>query len=243
MPNSQSGFQPVGESVVAYKNAWFSVVEQPMDFLSEDGRVKKSAADGGQMNYVQMGRPGSLIAAVDGNARDGSIYLIQQERYPANVTLNQVRKDWELPGGGLDEASMEPPTAEDWLRGARAELLEEAGLIADEDDFALVGPTEGHFPHPSMTDRNALVVVRGVKRAVEGTGPEDNEIITGSGFFQWDQAHTMYMGGLAIGDEVYRISSEPTIAKINMAQRWLGMQEAAAALQPTVIDLAASPTA
>ena len=77
-----SGFRPVGEAEVVAQNPWFDVVKQPMDFVDrQTGELRKSAAEGGVMNYVNM-RPGVLIVADIGGH---STLLIPQERYTANL--------------------------------------------------------------------------------------------------------------------------------------------------------------
>lgn len=93
-------------SAVRFKNQWWSYVVDT--FQSGSGRT-------GEYNYIHT--PGSvLIVPV---LPDGRVVMISQYRYLWD------RLSMEFPGGGVVEG-------ETFSEAARKELLQEAGLMADE---------------------------------------------------------------------------------------------------------------
>jgi ADP-ribose pyrophosphatase len=92
-----------GSSVV-YKNRWMTV--------REDDIVR---ADGARGIYGVVEKPDfAVVAAIE----DGSVYLVEQHRYPVGARY------WELPQGAKEGGGVAP------LDVARAELKEETGLAA-----------------------------------------------------------------------------------------------------------------
>jgi ADP-ribose pyrophosphatase len=91
-------------SVVVYQNRWMRV--------REDGIAR---ADGSQGIYGVVEKPDfALVAAIE----EGSVYLVEQYRYPVGA------RHWELPQGAKEGGGVEP------LAVAHAELREETGLSA-----------------------------------------------------------------------------------------------------------------
>ena len=92
------------ESKIVYQNRWMTVKED---------RIQRE--DGGTGIYGIVEKPDfAVIAAIEA----GKIYLVEQYRYPVGSRF------WELPQGSWEESSISPGEL------ARAELLEETGIIA-----------------------------------------------------------------------------------------------------------------
>lgn len=233
--HERTGFRPVGEPTVVHSNPWYSVERQPMDFVDPDtGIVRKSAAEGGQMNYVRM-MPGVQVVGDMGGEKT---LLVPQERYVTNLVYGKPVWHYELPGGGIeahdtghgvefDEAAV--------LKAASREFGEETGYEAD--DYQVVGSPRGLMTHSGMsTHHTVTVLARGVKRREDGALHEATEIVGQPEEYTWDDAHEMYLNpeGLWTPDGSKIISSVNTANSLNIAHRYL---ERAHELGKTVIDL------
>lgn len=218
----ESSFRPVGEATVAATNQWFTVVQQPMDFVSPNtGELRRSAADGGQMNFVDIAAPGVLVVTDIGGR--GTL-LMSQERYPTNLVEGHPVRHYELPGGGIDAEDKGSEAA--ILAAAEVELRQELGYKAGE--LILLGSRHrGLLAHPSMTDHNFTVLARGAEALHGGAEPEATEALGAPEFFTWRQTEDMYLdpSGLYIPDRDHMvISSAPTVASLALAQRWIERQ-------------------
>jgi len=219
-PERKSGLRPVGEAEVVAQNPWFSTVRQPMDFVDpRTGLVKKSAADGGAMNYVDIGSPGVLVVA---NIEGQGAVLVAQERHTTNLVEGKTVAHYELPGGGIDKKH---PEEDEIIAAAHAELRQEAGMKAGK--IILIGSRHrGIMAHPSITDHNYTALAFDVETVQEGPTHDDSEVIVGAGeVFSWYQTSEMALNpdGLwfpAVNE--YRcISAGPTIAALSLAQTYL----------------------
>jgi 8-oxo-dGTP pyrophosphatase MutT (NUDIX family) len=115
---------------VAYENAWISVRHD--EVLRPDGEP-------GIYGVVQFRNRAMAIVPIHD---DGSTWLVGQYRY----TIDQY--SWEVPEGGV-------PHGENLEVGARRELEEEVGLVADRV-FAVGGPL--HLSN-SVSDEVAHVMI------------------------------------------------------------------------------------
>lgn len=222
----QSCYRPTRSEEIVAKNRYFTVKHVPVNVHDPvTGEIKKYATrlpggEGGEQNWIEV-TPGSLIVAVDGDSESGSVLLKPEERWTTDIIENAAVMHWELPGGAFEDGDQGLIFA-----SAARELEEEAGVIADE--FTLVGPPRGHMPHPLLTDRNVLVLARGIRSTEGGPQPDTDEAIGAAAWYTWDQTEEMYMKpeGLWTPQGPKIISSDPTISGILKARQWLRRQEA-----------------
>jgi 8-oxo-dGTP pyrophosphatase MutT (NUDIX family) len=92
---------------VAYENPWLTVWHD--DVVRPDGSP-------GVYGVVHFESLAAGVVAIDAADR---VLLVGQHRYPLDAY------SWEIPEGGV-------PAGEDALEGARRELREETGVVADE---------------------------------------------------------------------------------------------------------------
>jgi 8-oxo-dGTP pyrophosphatase MutT (NUDIX family) len=228
-----SGYRPVGEPTVTHENPWYKVKNQPMDFVDpHTGNVKKAAAEGGQMNYVDM-KPGVGVVA---ELSDGSgTLLIPQERYVTNLVEGQPVRHYEVPAGGIEVADL-AKGQDGVINTARREFGEEAGY--DADDFIVLGPAHrGLLTQAGMsTHHNYTVLARGLRPSAHGPLHETTEILGKHEKVTWDDAEEMYLNpeGLWTPKGPKIISSMGTVASLALARAYLARQEA---LGPKYIDL------
>jgi ADP-ribose pyrophosphatase len=114
-------------------------------------------ADGLEADYRVVEGPSSVFVVPYG--RDGTTVLVRQWRHAWQST------SWEVPAG-----TMEP--GEEPLACARRELVEEAGLIADE--WTPLGRTRGTAV---LTGRGHLFLARGLRRAERMPEPYERDMI------------------------------------------------------------------
>lgn len=222
-PEFRSGFQLVGEPRVVAENPWFTLNNQPMNFINpETGKIMKSVEDGGQMNYIDA-NPGVTIV---GETHDGRTVLIPQERHATNIVEARagrpLARHYEFPAGGIDKPQIEIDEA-DIYAAAEREFGEEAALQAEE--YIILGSLHrGLMSHPGMmTNNNFTVLARGLRSKEGGTEHELTEQIGNKEIFSWRDAKTMYRNpeGLWTPEGFKVISSMATVASMALALDWL----------------------
>ncbi|MDF3128688.1 NUDIX hydrolase [Kiritimatiellaeota bacterium B1221] len=134
-------------SEVTYDNPWIQVTEH---------QVTHPDGSPGIYGVVHMKNIATGVVPVD---EEGFTWLVGQWRYCLNAY------SWEIPeGGALDE---------DPLAGAKRELLEEAGLSADQWELLQTIHTSN-----SVTDEVAhIYLATGIRKEAEPT-PEPSEQLT-----------------------------------------------------------------
>jgi len=232
-PDIQSGFRPVGDPTTVARNPWFTVEQQPVDFVDpKTGAVRRSALDGGQMNYLRISRPGVLVVTELGRV---ATLLMPQERYTTNLVEGRPVRHYELPGGGIDHD--QPNDYEAIVAGAKQELNQELGY--DADRFVVLGSTHrGLMAHPLITDHNYTVLALGAEPLSAGASPEASEILGAPERFTWEQTEDMSLSehGLATPTGYKVISSAPTVASLALANAYMRRHSDDG---PTYVDLKA----
>jgi 8-oxo-dGTP pyrophosphatase MutT (NUDIX family) len=235
MSNSEqkSGFRPVGDPEITHANPWFTTVRQPMDFVDpETGRVRKSAADGGAMNYLDINAPGVLIVTDLGGGKE--TMLVPQERHTTNLVEGRTVRHYELPGGGIDGKN---PDQAEILEAARRELEEEIGFSASK--ILLLGSRHrGLMAHPLVTDHNYTALALDAQPTETGPRHEDNEVLGSGEAFTWAETREMSLNpdGLWVPEANRHkvISSGPTVASLALASMYFEQRQG---LNPVTIPL------
>jgi len=215
----RGGISPVGEAVTVAANPWFKVLRQPVDIHDPaTGRLKRSAADGAQMNYLEISSPGVLIVADLGGA---ATLLAAQERYTTNLVEGKQVRHYELPGGAIDSNDH---SENEIIAAAEKEFGEEMGYQAD--DYTVLGSRKrGLMTHPYVTDHNFTVLARNARPIAGRLAHEDNEVIGAPERFSWDETHEMSDSSCGLYAPDYRefkvISSAPTVASLALAERYI----------------------
>ncbi len=132
---------------IIYSNNWIE--------LKHNEVVKPSGSDG-TYSEVHFKNIAAAIIPID---NEGFTYLVGQYRYPLNLY------SWELPMGGS-------PQSESVLEGAKRELLEETGLVAEKW-------TEIAQTHTSncVTDELGVIYLAENLTQMEAI-PDDTEVLT-----------------------------------------------------------------
>lgn len=132
---------------VLFENAWLRLTGHPA-----------VAPTGAPANYVVV-RPTHLATGVLPVHEDGTVTLVGQQRFPL------MNYSWEMPEGGA-------PFHEDPLQGAKRELAEEAGLVAEHWLEAVRMELSN-----SINDERAIAWIAWSLSQTE-TAPDPTEVIT-----------------------------------------------------------------
>lgn len=130
-------------SQTIYDNEWISV--------REDQVVRPDGSDG-IYGVIHCKNPAVFIVPVD---EDGNTYLILEERYPI------AQESWEIAGGATD--------GEDYATAAKRELLEEAGVKAENIIKIIESRTLN-----GLTDHRAIIcLATGIEKVTDDLDPVD----------------------------------------------------------------------
>lgn len=172
------------DSKTVYKNPWIRIRED-----------KIIRPDGSEGIYGFMESNDSVMAVVL-NAKN-EIYLIYTYSYPSQSW------SWEMPGGGGD--------GEDPIVGAKRELMEETGIIAEE--WTLLGKTR--VCDGLMTERQTTYLARNLTMT-DKKGEEDRAIVSHGKFCSLEEIHAMIQEG--------KIDDGQSFAGLYLAEQWLARQ-------------------
>jgi ADP-ribose pyrophosphatase len=147
--SNEAEIRTVG-SAVAYENRWMRVREDAIE-----------RADGSRGIYgVVEKKDFAVVVAVE----YGSVYLVEQYRYPVGARY------WEFPQGAKESGGVEP------IEVARAELREETGLVADS--MILVGTLFQAYGY--STQRCFVYLATGLAQGEADLEPEEAGMVSRS---------------------------------------------------------------
>lgn len=153
--------EPQWASALSKPPAWRAIAETPVfeNAWMRLIRYQAVAPSGAETEYTVM-RPKNVATGVLPIHDDGTVVLVGQQRFA------RMNYSWEMPEGGAEPG-------EDPAEGARRELAEEAGLVADSWSEPMVVELSN-----SITDEVAHTWIAWDLRPSARTAADATEVLT-----------------------------------------------------------------